>query len=166
MNPEEYHNGPVAAWAKQNVRGSVDVKPIFSSLAGTIFAHLLLFSVPAAFIALGLFELALGSSDRSITLAPIAVGILMLIPAGGIALLGSYVRRGLAKSLDAEDVTNRVGRKFRWAKLYYIDHVTKHYRAGRVGRRIKDNQLELVFEGGKVIIPPLIYDRVATWNLI
>ena len=47
-----------------------------------------------------------------------------------------------------------------------MDHVTKHYRAGRVSRRVKDNQLELVFEGGKVIIPPLIRDRAAVWELV
>jgi hypothetical protein len=51
-------------------------------------------------------------------------------------------------------------------KLYYVDHVTKHVRAGRVSRRIKDNQLELVFEGGRVVIPPLIHDRAAVWALV
>jgi hypothetical protein len=35
-----------------------------------------------------------------------------------------------------------------------------------VRRKIKDNQLELVFEGGKVIIPPLIHDRASIWELI
>ena len=47
-----------------------------------------------------------------------------------------------------------------------MDHVTKHYRAGGVMRRVKDNQLELVFEGGKVIVPPLIRDRGRVWELI
>jgi hypothetical protein len=35
-----------------------------------------------------------------------------------------------------------------------------------VSRKVKDNQLELVFEGGKVIIPPLIHDRAAVWALV
>jgi hypothetical protein len=35
-----------------------------------------------------------------------------------------------------------------------------------VSRRIKDNQLELVFEGGKAVIPPLIHDRAAIWALV
>jgi hypothetical protein len=81
-------------------------------------------------------------------------------------MLAAFVRKGLAKSLDAEGVTSTQGMKFPWEKLYYVDHVTKHVRAGWVTRRIKDNQLELVFEGGKVIIPPLIQDRAAVWSLI
>ena len=47
-----------------------------------------------------------------------------------------------------------------------MDHVTKHYRAGRVSRRVKDNQLELVFEGGKLIIPPMIHGRAEVWALV
>jgi hypothetical protein len=81
-------------------------------------------------------------------------------------MLGAYVRRGFAKSLDAEGVNAALGKKFPWGKLYYVDHVTKHVRAGGVSRRIKDNQLELVFEGGKAVIPPLIHDRAAIWALV
>ena len=33
-------------------------------------------------------------------------------------------------------------------------------------RRVSDNQLELVFEDGKVTIPPLIHDRGRIWDLI
>jgi hypothetical protein len=81
-------------------------------------------------------------------------------------MLGAYVRKGFAKSLDDGGVNAALGKKFPWAKLYYVDHVTKHVRAGLVSRRIKDNQLELVFEGGKAIIPPLIHDRAALWALV
>jgi hypothetical protein len=35
-----------------------------------------------------------------------------------------------------------------------------------VSRRVKDNQLDLVFEGGKLIIPPMIHDRGRVWELI
>jgi hypothetical protein len=83
-----------------------------------------------------------------------------------IALAAAYVRRGFARSLDAAGVSGSFGQRFPWAKLYYVDHVTKVFRAGGVTRRIKDNQLELVFEGGKLVIPPLIHDRAAVWELI
>ena len=43
---------------------------------------------------------------------------------------------------------------------------TKYFRAGHVSHKVKDNQLELVFEGGKVIIPPLIHDRTKIWEPI
>lgn len=166
MNLDGYHNSSITSWASQNIRGQVKLRLMFNSRLGTIFVYLLLFSVPAAFFALGIFFLVLGSKDRSVTFGPIVFGFLTAIPAGIIAMLGAYVRRGFATSLDTEGVNGRMGQKFPWAKLRYVDHVTKHVRAGGVSRKVKDNQLELVFEGGKVIIPPLIHDRQAVWNLI
>jgi hypothetical protein len=131
-----------------------------------IFTYSLIFCVPAAFFALAFVAFALGVRDPYIVKGSIFIGLLMLIPCGAIALLGSYVRRGFAKSLDAEGVSGSFGQRFSWGKLYYVDHVTKHIRAGRVSHRIKDNQLELVFEGGKVIIPPLIHGRAEIWEMI
>jgi hypothetical protein len=166
MNPGEYYNGPAADWARRNIEGRVAVRLLFGSRAGRIFAHVLLFSVPGAFFALGLVMLALGAKSRDGVGAAFLFGSLTLIPCGVIALVATYVRRGLAKSLDAEGVSGAFGQRFLWGKLYYVDHVTKHYVAGGVRRRVKDNQLELVFEGGKLIIPPMIHDRAAVWALI
>lgn len=166
MSTGAYYNQPVADWARQNIRGRMAVRLMFSSKIGKIFIYALLFSVPGAFFALGLLMLALGSRDKSITVGPLFFGFLIMIPCGLIAFLGAYVRRGFAKSLDAEGVNGALGQKFPWGKLYYVDHVAKYVRAGRVTRKVKDNQLELVFEGGKVIIPPLIHDRAMFWDLI
>jgi len=166
MNPGEYYNRPVADWARRNIQGRVAVRPLFGSRAGKIFAHALLFSVPGAFFALGLVLLALGAKAKDGVGALFFFGFLMLFPCGLIAVLAAYVRRGFAKSLDAEGVKGSFGQRFLWGKLYYVDHVTKHIRAGGVSRRVKDNQLELIFEGGKVIIPPLIHERAAVWALV
>src|SRR5215213_1279940 len=166
MSSGGYYNLPVADWARQNIRGRVEVRPLFSSRLGRIFTYALLFSVPGAFIALGLILFALGARAKDGVGALLFFGFLMLIPCGLIALLGAYVRRGFAKSLDAEGVRGAFGQRFPWGKLYYVDHVTKHFRAGGVSRRVKDNQLELVFEGGKVIIPPMIHDRAEVWALV
>jgi hypothetical protein len=144
----------------------VEVKPLFSSLAGKVFVYSLLFCVPGAFFALAVLFLALGPKDRAAALGPFVFAFITAIPCGLIALLGAYVRRGFAKSLDAEGVNAALGLKLPWGKLYYVDHVTKHVRAGGVSRRVKDNQIELVFEGGKVTIPPMIRDRAAVWSLI
>jgi hypothetical protein len=131
-----------------------------------IFTYSLVFCVPAAFFALAVVAYALGVRDPYILKGSFFIGLLMLIPCGAIALLGAYVRRGFAKYLDAEGVSGSFGQRFSWGKLYYVDHVTKHIRAGRVSHRVKDNQLELIFEGGKLIIPPLIHDRAEIWELI
>jgi hypothetical protein len=166
MNSNEYYNQPAAAWARQNIRGRVEVRPFLSSRAGMIFTYSLIFCVPAAFFALAVVAFALGVRDPYIVKGPLFIGLLMLIPCGTIALLSAYVRRGFAKYFDAEGVSGSFAQRFPWGKLYYVDHVTKHIRAGRVSHRIKDNQLELVFEGGKVIIPPLIHDRAEIWEMI
>ena len=104
MNASEYYNGPVADWARQNIRGSVEVRRLFSSRLGVIFTYALLFCAPGAFIVLGLILFALGARAKDGVGALLFFGFLMLIPCGGIALLGAYVRRGFAKSLDAEGV--------------------------------------------------------------
>lgn len=166
MSSGGYYNGPVVDWARQNISGRVQVRPLFSSRAGVIFTYGLTFCVPAAFFALSLVAFALGVRDPYVVKGPLLIGLLMLIPCGVIALLGAYVRRGLAQSLDAEGVSGSFGQRFLWGKLYHVDHVTKHFRAGGTGRQVKDNQLELVFEDGKVIIPPLIHDRASLWALV
>jgi hypothetical protein len=166
MNPNQFYNQPAADWARQNIRGKVAVRPFLSSRAGIIFIYTLIFCVPAAFLALAFVAFVLGVRDPYVVKAPIFIALVMLIPCGGIALLGAYVRRGFVKSLDAEGVSGSFGQRFPWGKLYYVDHVTKHTRAGRVSWRVKDNQLELVFEGGKLIIPPLIHGRAEIWEMI
>lgn len=166
MNQGEYYNRLVADWARQNIRGRVEVRPLFSSRAGVIFAHALLFSAPGAFIALGLLLFALGARAKDGVGALLFFGFLMLIPCGLIALVSAYVRRGFAKSLDAEGARGTFGQRFLWGKLYYVDHVTKFTRVAGVTRRVKDNQLELIFEGGRLIVPPLIHDRAAVWALV
>ena len=166
MSSGGYYNRPVADWARQNVRGRVEVRRLFSSMLGRILTYSLVFCVPGAFFALGLVAIALGAKDPPTRYGPFVFAFLTLIPCSVIVMLGAYVRRGLANSLDAEGVSSARGVKFPWGKLYYVDHVTKYFRAGWVTHRIKDNQLELVFEGGKVIIPPLIQDRGAIWSLI
>src|ERR1043165_5036688 len=166
MSAGEYYNRPAADWARQNITGRVELKMLFSSLDGRIFIYALLFCVPAAFFVLGLVLLALGAKAKDGVGAAFFFAFLISIPCGVIALLGAYVRRGLAKSLDAEGVSAAMGKRFPWGKLYYVDHVTKHMRVGRVSRQVKDNQLELVFEGGKVTIPPMIRNRAEVWALV
>src|SRR5688500_4493400 len=159
MSSGGYYNKPVADWARRNIRGRVEVTPRFSSRPGRIFAYALLFCAPGAFIALGLLLFALGARAKDGVSALLVFGSLMLIPCSLIALVSAYVRQGFAKSLDAEGARGAFGQRFTWGKLYYVDHVSKLITAGGGSRRIEDNQLELVFEGGKLVIPPLIHDR-------
>jgi hypothetical protein len=166
VSANPYDNRQVAEWARQNIVHPVMVRTMFSSQLGKIFIHLLLFSVPGFFFLLGIVALALGAKDPPTRYGPFVISFLLIFPCCLIALLGAYVRRSFAKSLDRDNVNGSFGMKLPWNKLYYVNHVTKHMRTGRVSRTVKDNQLELVFEGGKLIIPPLIHDHGAMWTLI
>ena len=166
MSSGGYYNGTVADWARQNIRDRVEVRTLFSSRVGMILTHALLFCAPGAFFAVGLVLLALGAKGKDGVGGSFLFGILTLIPCGVIALVAAYIRRGFAKSLDAEGVLGSFGQRFLWGKLHYVDHVTKVIRVGGVTRRIKDNQLELVFEGGKLVIPPMIHGRAEVWALV
>lgn len=166
MSSGEYYNRLVADWARQHIRGRVGVRPRFSSRLGRIVPYALLFSVPGAFFAIGLFMVAVGKENDPTRFGGIVFGFLTLIPCGVIVLVSARVRRGFATSLDAEGVNLSFGSKLAWGKLYYVDHVTRHVRAGGASLRTKDNQLELVFEGGKAVIPPMIHDREAVWALV
>ncbi|HEX8720432.1 MAG TPA: hypothetical protein VF736_07370 [Pyrinomonadaceae bacterium] len=166
MNSGEYYNGPTVEWARRNLATPLKIRLLFSSRAGQIFVYALLFSIPGAFLALGLVMFALGAKAKDGVGALFFFGFLISIPCGVIVLLGAYVRRGFAMTLDAEGASGSFGQRFPWGKLYYVDHVTKYTRVGRVSRKVKDNQLELVFEGGKLIVPPMIHDRGRVWALI
>lgn len=167
MSSGEYDNRIAAHWARQTFRQRVPIRLLFGSRLGRIFVYALLYSVPACFVAVGLLMFALDRQHRpSSLLGPLVFAFLTSLPCTLIAVLGAYVRRGFAKSLDAEGVTRSFGTKLRWNKLYYVDHVSKHGRAGGVSREVRDNQIELVFEGGKAVVPPMIRDRAAVWALL
>jgi hypothetical protein len=158
----EFYNQPVVNWAKQNLTNPVVIKPFFSSRWGKIFINLLLFSIPGAFVIVGIVSIILFGFNMD-AYRPLACGGVLCLPCGLIVALGWYMQGKFVKSLDADGVTGSSGRKYDWGKLYYVDHVSKYVRHGG---RIKDNQLDLVFENAKLIVPPLIHDREQIWNLI
>ena len=166
MSSQTYYNRAAADWANQNITQSVAVTPLFSSRLGRIFTYSLLLATPGFFFFLGLVAIALGAQDTPTRYGPFVIGFLVLFPCCGIILLGFYIRRGFPKSFDGTGVNGSMGVKHPWSKLYYMNHVTKHTRAGHVSRQVKDNQIELVFEGGKVVVPPLIHNHAAIWDLL
>lgn len=166
MKSGGFDNGPAANWARHNLQTPVEIKPLFGSRAGKVFTYLLLFIVPLAFFATGVAAKLAGVRDQNAANGAFVCGLVLLVPFGLIALLGRLTRRGFPQSLDAEGVNASGGRKFYWGKLCYVDHVSKYFSTPGAGHRIKDNQLELVFESGKVIIPPLIQERERVWALV
>lgn len=71
MSSGEYYNRPVADWARQNIRGRVELRRLFSSRAGVIFTYTLLFCLPGVFFLLGVLAFALGARDRATVVGPL-----------------------------------------------------------------------------------------------
>lgn len=164
----QFYNQPAVEWAKRNLQKRVEIKPFLSSRLGKILSYLLVFIVPLAFIIPGIVLKISGYTNKDDSASAILLcGFVLLIPFGTIALIGIFTQGKIAKSLDADGVNLSSGQNFSWEKLHCIDHVSKTYRVNRFAKgKIKDNQIELVFENGKVIIPPLIYNREQIWDLI
>jgi hypothetical protein len=175
----EFYNQPAVEWARRNLSQPVGIKVRFGSPWGRIFGYLLLFIAPLAFFLLGFAILIIGAFTTAGSFADdfreaarlFVWGGILLIPTGGMALVLFLFMRGtrpmFPKSLDARGVTALSGQNFLWEKLYYVDHVSKTINRGEfTNKKIKDNQLELIFENGKVIIPPLIQHREQIWNLV
>ena len=144
MNSNEFYNASVVEWARRNLQNRVEIKVLFSSKAGMIFTYLLVFFLPLAFVVTGVVTTLIGVRDPLTSLRLFSCGIVLLIPSGIIALLGKITRANFPKSLDANGVNTSMGRKLYWGKLFYVDHVSKHYKSTVT----KDNQLELIFENG------------------
>lgn len=171
----EFYNQPVVDWARRNLSQPVEIKVRFGSRRAQIFAYLLLFTAPLAFILLGSVTLIInlwqGAGNMLDAFRPIACGGVMLIPVGIIVLVLNIHMRNtrpkFPKSLNAHGVVLSSGQELLWEKLYYVDHVSKWISRGDLpNKKIKDNQLELVFENGKAIIPPLIQGRDRIWSLV
>jgi hypothetical protein len=163
--PNESHNQAVVNWAKQNVPQPVEIR-LLGGKGARALMYVLLFSVPFLIVSCQSFVKLSGFAKDVSWWGIFLLGFVLLIPAGIIVLLGARTRQTLVKSLDADGVISSLGRRFRWENLSHVDHVSKTTREGGVTRKIEDNQLELVFSNGKVIIPPLIHDRERVWALI
>ena len=166
MNQESIHNTPVADWAQRHIRERVELRVRFGSRRGRIFAYALLSFAPGSFIALGLLLFAVGAGSDSGAGSLLFFGLLMAIPCTLMAVVAARVRANFVTSLDGEGVRGSFGQRFPWSDLRSVDHVSKVVRLGGVRRRIPDNQIELVFEGGRLVIPPMIREREAVWALV
>jgi hypothetical protein len=161
----EFYNRPAVDWARQNLPQPVAIRLKFASRWARLLVYSLLFSIPVLIIA-GLIARKIHEGENLSWWGVFLCGGVLLVPGIVIVLLGALTRQKLVKSLDDAGVKSSMGKRFLWGNLYYVDHVSKITRVGGVTRKIKDNQLELVFADGKAIIPPLIYDRERIWNLI
>ena len=163
--PNESNSEAVVNWAKQNVPQPIQIRILGGKGLRTLM-YVLLFSIPFLIVSCQSYLKLAGFAKDVSWWGIFLLGFVLLIPVGIIILVGARTRQTLVKSLDAGGVSSSLGRRFRWEDLSYVDHVSKITRESGVTRKVEDNQLELVFSNGKVIIPPLIHERGWIWALV
>ena len=167
-----YKNTAAADWAKISIINPVNVKLRFDSLPVTIF--LIAFSVfiaisllalPVMFFGYSVWELIVSGWKNEILAILGCSGFFTTVIGAVLAFLFTYYRRmrgEMVKTFTNEEIETREHKKYRWENLLYINQVYTTTRRLRVIR----NSFELVFENGKVIVPPLIKNQAEIFQLV
>jgi hypothetical protein len=170
----------VGNWARQNLPQTVEVKLKGNSLFAKVmlgfsfaFLALIFLGIPLLFFysALTAF-LANGWSQKvsgGLLGGTIFLGLFGLLTLGLFFYL-RFTRRKLAKFISSAGVETRGGQKFDWEKLQFLDYkkVTTQYNRNQPGLSavsaailagVEKVTVEMVFENGKAIVPPLIENQ-------
>lgn len=169
-------NEPAVNWARQYLPQPVEVK-IKEHKVLLVIAMALLVLIFGG-IALAIYASAILSFMAKGWTSQVTGGLVggtfflvMLIAfIGGLILLGKFTRKHFAKYLDADGVRTRGGKTFRWADLYYLDYkrmnvkINPHQLAASATQvalmaGVEKVTVNIVFAGGKAVIPPLIIDQ-------
>jgi len=173
----QYFGHPVVNWANQNLQSPVEIK-----LKGDSIGYKILLGFCFAFLALVFLGIPLLFYISAITTfldkgwngkvsGALVGGTVFLVVAVMIFLalffLLIFTRRKFAKVLSWQGVETRGGQKLSWEKLHFLNYkqvVTQIH-----GRSIAANvaqaamlagvekvTVEMVFENGKAVVPPLI----------
>ena len=126
---------------------------------------LFFYSALTAFLASGWSQkVSSGLTGGTIFLAAFALLTL------GLFFFLKSARRQFAKIISSEGVETRGGQKFVWEKLHFLDYkkVTTQYNRNQPGLSavskailagVEKVTVEMVFENGKAIVPPLIHNQ-------
>ena len=166
-------NEPAVNWARQTLQQTVEVK-IKEHKVLLVIAMALLVLIFGG-IALAIYASAILSLRAKGWTSQVTGGlvggtfflVVLIAFIGGLFLLGKFTRKHFAKFLDTEGVRTRGGKSFRWADLHYLDYkkidvkinaqqlaVSATHAAIMSG--VEKVTVEMVFAGGKALIPPLI----------
>jgi hypothetical protein len=177
----------VSQWAAQNLPEPLEVKLKADSIGAKIATYLLLFSVPLAFVALGLYMLVAAGQPQAL-----AVGVILLVVFALLFLpLIYFSRRKAARAMDRAGVLTRGKTGYQWERLQYVDYrlkrgsggvhgqgllpylisavalalVRSRMAAGNPRAKIFD-AVALVFDNGEALIPYGAKDAGALWDLV
>lgn len=181
----EFINQPVVNWAKQKLANRVEVNLRYSSPVAKVFLGcavaflaLVFFGLPIA-LGVGAIVKAIdqGWSDDVTRYLVVSVFMFLVFAAlfSAIIFLPRIPRRKFVRHLDSEGVETRSGQKYQWGKLYYLDYKNVHIARGNfavaatqaaIMAGSKRVTVELVFEAGKAVIPPLTANQPELLGLL
>ena len=173
----QYFGHPVINWANQNLQLPVEIK-----LKGTSIGYKILLGFCFAFLALVFLGIPLLFYISAITTFVdkgwnqkvsgalvggtvfLAVAVMIFL---AIFFLLIFTRRKFAKVLSLQGVETRGGQKFVWEKLQFLNYkqvvtqVNGRSFAANVAQAamlagVEKVTVEMVFEDGKAVVPPLI----------
>jgi hypothetical protein len=177
---EQYLNQAAAEWARRNLAWEIEIKlrenswPAWVVVAlAMLFLGVIFFGIPAILLFNAAAKFVAGGWSAEVS-RPLRLGIFFLAGFGGLAVfLFFYVRalrRKLVRLLDADGVTTRGGKKYRWENLQYLDYVTVRYKGSRnnfllravsnfIFAGVERVKIEMLFTDGTATLAPLIEDQ-------
>jgi|SRR5450432_2036222 len=176
----EFNNQPVVNWARQTLVNRVEVQLRYSSPVAKVvlglaiaFLALVFFGLPIALAVGAIFKAVNeGWSDAIPGYLGCSGGMFIIFAAlfSAIIFLPRMTRKKFAKFLDCEGVTTRDGQKYRWEKLSYLNYKNVRVKGNLTRAALiagsKKVTVELVFETGKAIIPPLTTNQLELLGLL
>jgi hypothetical protein len=183
MIMNQFVNEPAVNWARQTLPQTVEVKiKEHKILLGIAMGLLILIFGGIALAIYASAILSLMSKGWSSQVTGGLIGgtfflVVLIVFVGGLFLLGKFTRKHFAKFLDGEGVRTRGGKSFRWADLHYLDYkkmnvrINPHQLAASATQAaimagVEKVTVNMVFAGGKAVIPPLIIDQPQILGLL
>ena len=177
----QFINQPVVSWAKQRLQNNIGVRLRSDTLIGQIIVVLgfTFLALVALFIFGGLLANAIkevankGWGDQTAGKFS-CLGVMFVIFAAVVSAIGFSLRsfRGkFIKTLTAEGVETRSGKKYDWKNLYFLNYHKIYVAPANVAQTAvfagaKRIRVDLIFENGKVIVPPLITNQTEVLGLL
>lgn len=176
-------NQPSVNWARHTLQQPVEVKiNEHKILMGILMGLLILIfgGISLAIYASAILSLMAKGWSSQVTGGLIGGTfflVVLIIFVGGLLLLGKVTRKHFAKFMDGEGARTRGGKSFRWADLYYFDYkkmnvkINPHQLAASATQvalmaGVEKVTVDMVFAGGKAVIPPLIIDQAQILGLL
>jgi hypothetical protein len=160
----------VVNWARRTLPNRVEVTLKNNSRAARLLLHAALFSLPALIFIFGIINL-FTSTAYGLTIIFIFGAIFVALLFALFLYLFGQTRGSFVRYMEADGVETLNGTKYRWENLQYVNYKSVRRSQGGVAVAVIYSGLErvtveLIFQTGKALIPPLIHYQKEILRLI